>query len=227
METPYSRITLRDNVLGVLWMDYRDDGGEAQQALLPPSTGEEKRAWDNDNVDSIRAGTSFTADLIWLSTMVWSPAGSTAGGSRDVFFSATPLGTSVDSWSSLPSLRHGNGNGSKVLGLGGVVGVRCSTAHMFRERRWGRRLDTPSSMQYPAGARALVTWACPTTMVISMHTYSAKPGEVDRSWFVVDASGETLGRLATRIATVLRGKHKPTFTPHVDTGDYVIVTPPR
>jgi large subunit ribosomal protein L13 len=56
-----------------------------------------------------------------------------------------------------------------------------------------------------------------------MQTYSAKPGEVDRSWFVVDASGETLGRLATRIATVLRGKHKPTFTPHVDTGDYVIV----
>ncbi|MEO0601070.1 MAG: 50S ribosomal protein L13 [Myxococcota bacterium] len=56
-----------------------------------------------------------------------------------------------------------------------------------------------------------------------MRTYSAKPGEVERSWFVVDASEHNLGRLAARIATVLRGKHKPTFTPHVDTGDFVIV----
>ena len=56
-----------------------------------------------------------------------------------------------------------------------------------------------------------------------MRTYSAKPGEVEASWYVVDAEGQTLGRLATRIATVLRGKHKPTFTPHVDTGDFVIV----
>jgi large subunit ribosomal protein L13 len=56
-----------------------------------------------------------------------------------------------------------------------------------------------------------------------MRTYSAKPGEVDQDWYVVDASDYNLGRLATQIATVLRGKHKPTFTPHVDTGDYVIV----
>ena len=56
-----------------------------------------------------------------------------------------------------------------------------------------------------------------------MSTYVAKPAEVERSWFVVDASEFELGRLATRIATVLRGKHKPTFTPHVDTGDFVIV----
>jgi len=56
-----------------------------------------------------------------------------------------------------------------------------------------------------------------------MRTYSAKPGEVSRDWYVVDASEHTLGRLATRIATVLRGKHKPEFTPHVDTGDFVIV----
>ncbi|MFH1468590.1 MAG: 50S ribosomal protein L13 [Pseudomonadota bacterium] len=56
-----------------------------------------------------------------------------------------------------------------------------------------------------------------------MKTISAKPDEVTRSWFVVDAEGETLGRLATRIATVLRGKHKPLFTPHVDVGDFVIV----
>jgi large subunit ribosomal protein L13 len=56
-----------------------------------------------------------------------------------------------------------------------------------------------------------------------MRTYSAKPGEVDQGWFVVDASAYNLGRLASRIAKVLRGKHKPTFTPHVDTGDFVIV----
>lgn len=56
-----------------------------------------------------------------------------------------------------------------------------------------------------------------------MRTYSAKPGEIDRGWYVVDAEGLTLGRLATRIAMVLRGKHKPTFTPHVDTGDFVVV----
>jgi large subunit ribosomal protein L13 len=57
----------------------------------------------------------------------------------------------------------------------------------------------------------------------TMKTYSAKPGEVTQQWFVVDAEGQTLGRLATRIATVLRGKHKPQFTPHVDVGDFVIV----
>jgi large subunit ribosomal protein L13 len=54
-------------------------------------------------------------------------------------------------------------------------------------------------------------------------TYSAKPGEVARSWYVVDATGQTVGRLATRIANVLRGVHKPQFTPHVDTGDFVVV----
>jgi large subunit ribosomal protein L13 len=54
-------------------------------------------------------------------------------------------------------------------------------------------------------------------------TQSAKAEEVERAWFVVDASDLVLGRLATRIATVLRGKHKPIFTPHVDTGDHVIV----
>ena len=54
-------------------------------------------------------------------------------------------------------------------------------------------------------------------------TQSARPADVVRQWFVVDASDVVLGRLATRIATILRGKHKPTFTPHVDTGDHVIV----
>ena len=56
-----------------------------------------------------------------------------------------------------------------------------------------------------------------------MKTYAAKAGEVQRDWYVVDAQGKTLGRLATGIASILRGKHKPTFTPHLDTGDFVIV----
>ncbi len=56
-----------------------------------------------------------------------------------------------------------------------------------------------------------------------MKTYSAKPGEIEREWFVVDADGQTLGRLATRIADTLRGKGKPQYTPHVDTGDFVVV----
>ena len=55
------------------------------------------------------------------------------------------------------------------------------------------------------------------------RSYMAKPEEVVRKWYVVDASGRTLGRLASRVAAILRGKHKPTFTPHVDTGDYVII----
>jgi len=56
-----------------------------------------------------------------------------------------------------------------------------------------------------------------------MKTFSAKPAEVRRDWYVVDATGKTLGRLATEIARRLRGKHKPEYTPHVDTGDYIVV----
>lgn len=56
-----------------------------------------------------------------------------------------------------------------------------------------------------------------------MKTFTAKPESVKRDWYVVDASGKTLGRIATEIASRLRGKHKPEYTPHVDTGDYIIV----
>ena len=56
-----------------------------------------------------------------------------------------------------------------------------------------------------------------------MKTYTAKPGEIARNWYLVDAEGQTLGRLATRIADTLRGKGKPEYTPHVDTGDFVVV----
>ena len=56
-----------------------------------------------------------------------------------------------------------------------------------------------------------------------MNSYMANPDKVERKWYVVDADGQTLGRLASEIAKVLRGKNKPIYTPHIDTGDYVIV----
>ena len=56
-----------------------------------------------------------------------------------------------------------------------------------------------------------------------MKTFSAKPETVKRDWYVIDAEGQTLGRLATEVARRLRGKHKPEYTPHVDTGDYIVI----
>ncbi len=58
---------------------------------------------------------------------------------------------------------------------------------------------------------------------MTIRTYTPRESEIERRWYIVDAEGQTLGRLATQIATVLRGKHKPTYTPHMDVGDYVIV----
>ncbi|RKD34147.1 50S ribosomal protein L13 [Thermohalobacter berrensis] len=56
-----------------------------------------------------------------------------------------------------------------------------------------------------------------------MKSFIAKPNEIERKWYIIDAEGKTLGRLASEVAKILRGKHKPTYTPHVDTGDFVIV----
>lgn len=56
-----------------------------------------------------------------------------------------------------------------------------------------------------------------------MKTYTARPADIERRWLLVDAEGRTLGRLATQVATVLKGKHKPIYTPHIDTGDHVVV----
>ncbi|MBQ4232421.1 MAG: 50S ribosomal protein L13 [Lachnospiraceae bacterium] len=56
-----------------------------------------------------------------------------------------------------------------------------------------------------------------------MKSYMASPSTVERQWYVVDATGHTLGRLASEVASILRGKNKPTFTPHIDTGDYVVI----
>jgi large subunit ribosomal protein L13 len=60
-------------------------------------------------------------------------------------------------------------------------------------------------------------------MEVKMKTFTASPAAIARKWYVVDATDMILGRMATEIATILRGKHKPIFTPHIDTGDYVIV----
>ena len=54
-------------------------------------------------------------------------------------------------------------------------------------------------------------------------SYSAKKGEITREWYIVDAEGQTLGRLASKVAKILQGKHKPIYTPHIDTGDFVII----
>jgi large subunit ribosomal protein L13 len=59
--------------------------------------------------------------------------------------------------------------------------------------------------------------------LFTVKTYTVKPGDITRQWYFVDAEGQTLGRLASRIATILKGKHKPIYTPHADVGDYVIV----
>jgi large subunit ribosomal protein L13 len=56
-----------------------------------------------------------------------------------------------------------------------------------------------------------------------LKTYSAKPDDIQKEWYIVDAEGQTVGRLAVQIANVLRGKHKPTYTPHIDSGDHVII----
>jgi len=56
-----------------------------------------------------------------------------------------------------------------------------------------------------------------------MRTFTAKPKEIERKWYIVDATGKPVGRLASQVAKILRGKHKPIFTPHVDTGDHVII----
>ena len=56
-----------------------------------------------------------------------------------------------------------------------------------------------------------------------MKTYHAKPGEVEREWLLIDATDQVLGRVATKAAQILKGKHKPQYTPHVDTGDFVII----
>src|SRR6478736_9765721 len=73
----------------------------------------------------------------------------------------------------------------------------------------------------PVGSRCENTWT--RTRATTVRTYTPKPAEIERRWHVIDATDVVLGRLATHVATLLRGKHKATYAPHVDTGDFVIV----
>jgi len=77
----------------------------------------------------------------------------------------------------------------------------------------------PNTISYASSRRA----ARPRVIFDAMKTYVANANDRERNWLIVDANGQTLGRLATQIADVLRGKRKPTYTPHVDTGDFVVV----
>jgi len=95
-----------------------------------------------------------------------------------------------------------------VIGEGGKVNAPFDVLRRAVRPGW--------SCYYPPSADA-------RSAVLLMKTYTAKPGEIEREWFLVDAEGQTLGRLATRIADKLRGKGKPQYTPHVDTGDFVVV----
>ena len=65
--------------------------------------------------------------------------------------------------------------------------------------------------------------ACQTRRILRVRTYTPKVAEITRSWWVVDADGQILGRMASEVARILRGKHKPTFTPHLDCGDHVVI----
>jgi large subunit ribosomal protein L13 len=98
--------------------------------------------------------------------------------------------------------------GYDVLGLPPVLGGFFATQTKRSRRRSSSSAATPGIVPEVVGI---------------MKTYSVKAGEIQRDWYVVDAKDQVLGRLATEIAHVLRGKHKPTFSPHLDLGDYVVV----
>src|SRR3546814_3910814 len=98
------------------------------------------------------------------------------------------------------------------------------TAYEMRISDWSSDVcssDLSARRRRSVRGRRIVFNSCPR--VIAMRTYSAKPSEIEKKWFVVDADGVVLGRLASIIANYLRGKHKPTFTPHMDCGDNIIV----
>jgi large subunit ribosomal protein L13 len=82
--------------------------------------------------------------------------------------------------------------------------------------QWGRRSIGQQARQDIIDTRG-------TQEVLSMNTFMANPDKIEKKWYVVDATGCTLGRLASEVASILRGKNKPEFTPHVDTGDYVVI----
>src|SRR5512143_2590240 len=104
-------------------------------------------------------------------------------------------------------------------------GVRRSGPRS-KPSRIGMRSSAPCEPGFDAGAFAQVALPLGRRAradVSAMKTYSPKPDHIERRWYVIDAGGHVLGRVATEVATLLRGKHKPMFAPHMDTGDHVIV----
>ena len=129
---------------------------------------------------------------------------------------------SAAGWSASPTCISSFTGAALALG-GGVVYTRgrIGAARRARGRARGRCPRSGSCCYHrpSAGGSSAVS----PYEDLSMKTYSAKTGEITRDWYVVDAEGQTLGRLATQIADRLRGKGKPQYTPHVDTGDFVVV----
>jgi len=107
--------------------------------------------------------------------------------------------------------------GRQVLAVGRLAQEATGAPYIRHPAHGGAAEFRAGLLQFCAGGRPNVR------LFDGMKTYNAKPGEIVRHWYVVDAEGQTLGRLATRIADTLRGKGKPAYTPHVDTGDFVVV----
>src|SRR5690606_12071589 len=110
-----------------------------------------------------------------------------------------------------PPAGYGRPDGTGPRPVPGARGIRLTWEKPCINIEFGR--GAPQASQLRSGRSA----------ILMNRTYMAKPGSVQRKWYVIDAKGKTLGRLASQVAAVLRGKHKPQYTPHVDTGDFVIV----
>src|SRR5689334_10433972 len=113
-----------------------------------------------------------------------------------------PIGASRNPPTSARGSRHGPDRG-RELPPAGRTSYRCRSLRRVVRPRRHPRFEESKGTRVP--------------------TYTPKASEIERTWYVVDAEGLTLGRMATEVARVLRGKHKPTFAPHIDTGDHVII----
>jgi large subunit ribosomal protein L13 len=105
----------------------------------------------------------------------------------------------------------------QILAIGRVAEAATGAPYIRHPSHGGAAEFRAGLLQFSAGGGHRLR------LFDGMKTYSAKPGEIAREWYLVDADGQTLGRLATRIADTLRGKGKPQYTPHVDSGDFVVV----
>lgn len=112
------------------------------------------------------------------------------------------------------------GAARKRPGHCGLVGISCAWALAGKlEPRYA--LTAPVACLWPSACAAPQEFATESKALV--RTYTPKPGDIERSWHIIDASDVVLGRLASQTAQLLRGKHKPTFAPHVDCGDFVII----